>query len=362
MSTLLQQKCPNCGGSVSFDADSQKLKCPFCDSEFDVESESGQRTDDGMAAAADNISWESDTSEWTTDEKTGMRVYMCNSCSGEVVADETTGATSCPYCGSPVVMKGQFDGALRPHLVIPFKLDKEAAKKAFKKHMTGKKFVAKAFKDDNRIAEVKGVYVPYWLFSCNADGEACFTGERITRRWSDANNNYTEISEYNCYRKGNMVFNDVPVDGSTKMPDDLMESLEPYDINESVPFNVGYLSGYLADKYDVTAESSMPRANERIKQTLVDSLESTVKNFSAVRAEYSNMTVLAGDYKYALYPVWLLKIKHKNKDYTFAMNGQTGKFVGNIPTDKKKAILTGALFGTGAGVILWAVLNIIGFI
>ena len=122
MSTLLQQKCPNCGGSVSFDAGSQMLKCPFCDSEFDVNAAAGQQTEDGGAGAVDNISWESDTSEWTTDETTGMRVYMCNSCSGEVVADETTGATSCPYCGSPVVMKGQFDGALRPHLVIPFKL------------------------------------------------------------------------------------------------------------------------------------------------------------------------------------------------------------------------------------------------
>ena len=191
MSTLLQQKCPNCGGSVSFDAGAQKLKCPFCDSEFDVEAAQGQVTPDGGAAAVDNISWESDTSEWTTDETTGMRVYMCNSCSGEVVADETTGAASCPYCGSPVVMKGQFDGALRPHLVIPFKLDKEAAKKAFKEHMKGKKFVARAFRDDNKIDEIKGVYVPHWLFSCQAGGQVSFSAEKITRRWSDANNDYT---------------------------------------------------------------------------------------------------------------------------------------------------------------------------
>ncbi len=361
MSELLQKKCPNCGGSVSFDASSQKLKCPFCDSEFDVEAEEGQNTEDGAVTSADEINWNSDTSEWTTDEKTGMRVYMCNSCSGEVITDETTGATSCPYCGSPVVMKGHFEGELRPDLVIPFKLNKEEAKKAFKKHMTGKKFVVKAFKDDNKISEVKGIYVPYWLFSCKANGDARFKAERVTRRWSDANNNYTEISEFDCYRSGNMMFANVPVDGSKKMPDDLMESLEPFNVNDAVPFNAGYLSGYLADKYDVSSDESMPRANDRIRQSLIDELEKTVRGYTSVKTVSSGMRVADGNCKYALYPVWLLTIKHKNKDYTFAMNGQTGKFVGNIPTDKKRALLTGAVIGAGIGVALFIILSVLGF-
>ncbi len=362
MSTLLQQKCPNCGGSVSFDTGTQMLKCPFCDSEFAVEAVAGQQTDDGAPAAVDNISWESETSQWTTDETTGMRVYMCNSCSGEVVADETMGATSCPYCGSPVVMKGQFDGALRPHLVIPFKLDKDAAKKAFKQHMTGKKFVVKAFKDDNKIDEIKGVYVPHWLFSCNAAGEVSFNAEKVTRKWSDSDYDYTEISEFNCYRSGNMVFDNVPVDGSSKMPDDLMESLEPFNVQEAVNFNVGYLSGYLADKFDVDADTSTARANDRIRQSMVDTLQKSVQGFDFVVPMASNMNVLNGTCLYALYPVWLLTVKHKDKDYLFAMNGQTGKFVGDIPTDTKKVKTVGALIGAGIGVALWAVLNLIGLI
>ena len=362
MSTLLQQKCPNCGGSVSFDAGSQMLKCPFCDSEFDVNAVAGQKTADGAAAAADTISWESDTSEWTTDETSGMRVYMCNSCAGEVVADETTGATSCPYCGSPVVMKGQFEGALRPHLVIPFKLDKEAAKKAYKKHLEGRKFVAKAFKDNNKIDEIKGVYVPHWLFSCNAMGEVRFSAEKVTRRWSDASYDFTETSEFECYRNANMIFDNVPVDGSTKMPDDLMESLEPFNVNEAVDFNTAYLSGYLADKFDVNAENSMARANERIRESIIDTLKETVKNYDTVTPVSSTMGVMEGNYKYALYPVWLLTIKNKGKDHIFAMNGQTGKFVGNIPTDTASVKKIGALMGAGIGVVLFAGLKLLGFI
>lgn len=359
MSTLLQQKCPNCGGSVQFDAGAQKLKCPFCDSEFEVQAEDSQNTEENKV---ETNCWEADAVEWSADEKSGMRVYVCNSCAGEVVADETTGATACPYCGSPVVMKGQFDGALRPHLVIPFKLDKQAAKAAFKKHMQGKRFVLKAFRDDNKIDEIKGVYVPYWLFSCNARGDVSFSAEKITRRWSDSNNNYTEISEFDCYRSGNMIFDNVPVDGSTKMPDDLMESLEPYNIKEAVDFNVGYLTGYLADKFDVDADASMPRANERIQKSIVENFEKTVKGYNSVTLTGTNMNVYNGSYKYALYPVWLLTIKHKNKDHIFAMNGQTGKFVGNIPTDTAKVKGLGVLIGTGIGVALWAILQLIGLI
>ena len=94
----------------------------------------------------------------------------------------------------------------------------------------------------------------------------------------------------------------------------------------------------------------------------MDTLKKSVQGYDSVLHMHSDMTVLGGDYKYALYPVWLLTIKHKDKDYLFAMNGQTGKFVGNIPTDTKKVKTVGALIGTGIGIAAWAILNLIGLI
>ena len=356
MPTIAEQKCPCCGGGVQFDAGAQKLKCPYCETEFEI-NQLNQETADNV----DSINWSAQDNQWSSGETDGMNVYSCQSCGGEIIADSTTGASKCPYCDNPVVMKGQFSGALRPDLVIPFKLDKKAAKEALKKHLADKKFVPKAFLDNNRIEEIKGVYVPHWLFTCDALGNANFKATQV-RTWSDNNYNYKETSYYDVYRSGNISFDNVPVDGSTKMPDDLMESLEPFNVNEAVPFNVGYLSGYLADKFDVDATSSMPRANDRIRQSIADNLKKTVDGYDSVTTIQSNMTVLGGDYKYALYPVWLLTIKHKDKDHVFAMNGQTGKFVGNIPTDTKKVKTVGALIGAGIGVALWAVLNLIGLI
>ena len=356
MSAITEQKCPHCGGAVEFNIGAQKLKCPYCDTEFDIAAM--QQAEDFAANTVEQINWNSQNSQWDAGETDGMSVYACKSCGGEIVADRTTGATSCPYCGNQVVMQGQFSGALKPDLVIPFKLDKKAAKEALKKHFKGKKFVPKAFLSDNKLDEVKGVYVPHWLFSCDAVVNATYQAEKY-KHWSDSTNDYTETSAYNVYRSGAIGFDNVPVDGSTKMPDDLMESIEPFNIGEAVPFNTAYLAGYLADKYDVDVNQSMNRANERIKASALDAFEDTVKGYDSVSPLQANMQVANGSYKYALYPVWLLNVKWNGKNHTFAMNGQTGKFVGNIPTEDKKARLIGGLGGLAAGALIYIIINII---
>ena len=262
-----------------------------------------------------------------------MRIYTCNTCGGEIVADEHTGASECPFCGNPVVMTGQFAGALKPDLVIPFKLDKKAAMEALKKHYSGKKLLPKVFKDENRIKEVKGLYVPVWLFGADAQGLVQYKASR-TRTWSDSRYHYTETSYFNVVRGGSLGFENVPVDGSTKMDDDLMESIEPFNIAEAVDFQTAYLAGYLADKYDVDSESSIQRANERIKKSTEEAFASTVQGYTTVTSTMTNIRLANGTAKYALYPVWMLTTQWNGQKYTFAMNGQTGKLVGDLPLDK----------------------------
>lgn len=356
MSAITEQKCPHCGGAVEFNVGAQKLKCPYCDAEFDIAAI--QQAEEFAANTVEQINWNSQGSQWGAGETDGMNVYACKSCGGEIVADATTGATSCPYCGNQVVMQGQFSGALKPDLVIPFKLDKKAAKEALKKHFKGKKFVPKAFLSDNKLDEVKGVYVPHWLFSCDAVVNATYQAEKY-KHWSDSKNEYTETTAYNVYRSGSIGFDNVPVDGSTKMPDDLMESIEPFNLNEAVPFNTAYLAGYLADKYDVDVNQSMGRANERIQASALDAFEDTVEGYNAVTPMQAAMQVANGSYKYALYPVWIFNVKWKGQNHTFAMNGQTGKFVGNIPTEEKKAKLIGGLGGAAVGALIYIIINII---
>lgn len=332
MATLLEYKCPNCGGALSFDSDIQKMNCPYCDSEFDVEAL--RELDDALNhPEEDQMDWETlEESQWQNGEQEGLCSYVCQSCGGEILCDENTAATSCPYCDNPVVLSGRLSGGLRPELVIPFQLDKEAAKQALKNHICKKPLLPKVFKTENHIEEIKGVYVPFWLFDADADGDARYRATRV-HTWSDSRYYYTRTTHYSVHRAGTLGFSAVPVDGSTKMADDLMESIEPFDVSKAVDFQTAYLAGYLADKYDVTSDSSILRANERIKTSTCRALEQTVVGYSGVTPVNQAVKLKNSKVRYALFPVWILNTRYKGKNYQFAMNGQSGKFVGNLPID-----------------------------
>ena len=190
MAKLLEYKCPSCGGALKFDSSVQKMKCPYCGTEFEMEAL--KNYDDVLnQEQPDAMNWETQAgSEWKTGETDHMIIYTCKSCGGEIVGDQNLGATSCPFCGNPVVMTGQFSGDLRPDYVIPFKLDKQAAKDGLVRHLKGKRLLPKLFKSQNRINEIKGVYVPFWLFDADATGKVRYKATRV-RVWSDDDYNYT---------------------------------------------------------------------------------------------------------------------------------------------------------------------------
>ena len=333
MDGLQEFKCPCCDGGIDFNTRSQKMQCPYCSNEFDIETLTAYQ-EELNAAGEDEMDWDAAAGQaWTEDEVTGLRTYGCEVCGGEIVGDANLGATQCPFCGNPVVMKGQFAGDLKPDLVIPFKLDKQAAKDALKKHYSGKRLMPKVFKEENRIEEIKGIYVPFWLFEADADANIRYRATRV-RSWSDSNYYYTETRYYSVTRGGNLGFDWVPVDGSTKMDDALMESIEPFDTSAAVDFQTAYLSGFLADRYDVSAEQSVARANQRVRNSTEEAFASTVVGYTTVTPVSTNIRLYNGKAKYALYPVWLLNTRWNDKKYTFAMNGQTGKMVGDLPLDK----------------------------
>ena len=333
MTVLQEFKCPCCDGAIEFDSTLQKMKCPYCGSEF--ETETLQAYDAELhQQPSENMTWDTGAgTQWQEGEAEGLRIYVCNTCGGEIVADETTGASECPFCGNPVIMTGQFAGALKPDLVIPFKVDKKAAVAALQNHYKGKRLLPRVFKEENHIKEVKGLYVPVWLFDTDADAFVRYRATR-TRSWSDSQYNYTETNHFSVTRGGKIAFENVPVDGSTKMDDTLMESMEPFNLGDAVDFHTAYLSGYLADKYDVDAEASIDRANERIRKSTEEAFAATVQGYTSVIPASTNIHLQNGRARYALYPVWILNTQWNGQTFTFGINGQTGKIAGDLPMDK----------------------------
>lgn len=309
------------------------MKCPYCDTEFEAQTlQDYQKELQGVQP--DSMTWDTQAgTQWQEEEVQSLRRYICNSCGGEILGDATTAATACPFCDNPVIMTGQLSGDLKPDYVIPFRIDKKAAMEALKKHYSGKPLLPKVFKDENHLEEIKGIYVPVWLFDADAQAHIRYKATRV-RSWTSGDYRCTETSYYSVVRGGSIGFSRVPVDGSSKMEDALMESIEPYDFSQAVDFGTAYLSGFFADKYDVSSQESVERANQRIRQSTENAFASTVLGYATVVPVTSQIQLQNGTAKYALYPVWLLNTRWKDKKYTFAVNGQTGAIAGDLPLDK----------------------------
>ena len=230
---------------------------------------------------------------------------------------------------------------------------KEAAIQALKKHYEKKPLLPKVFSDQNHIEEIQGIYVPFWLYAGETEGKVVFNAE-IIRRWSEGNYNVTETKYYDVTRGGSVYFTSIPANASSKMPAVHMEAIEPYDFDGLQPFSTAYLPGFMADKYDVDAKDCIPRVEERAKNSTINMFRETVEGYSSTSLESETLSFEAGKARYALLPVWLLNTKWKDQNYLFAMNGQTGKLIGDLPIDKKKS--RGIFFGIWAAVAAVALL------
>lgn len=357
MATLIEYKCPCCGGKVEFDSATQQMKCPYCETTFDVEAMREQ--DEALNhPAGDKMEWSAPAGTWD-ETADGMKVYSCASCGGQIVTDETTAATHCPYCSNPVVMSGNLSGELKPDYVIPFQLDKKAAKEILKKHFTGKKLLPKSFQSEAHLEQIKGVYVPFWLYDAEAQVQSRFRATRV-RTWSDRDFHYTQTSYFSVARGGSIGFQRIPVDGASKIPNDLMESLEPFDFSQAVPFQTAYLAGFVADKYDVDAAKSQETANRRIRATSEQAFAQTVQGYHTVTPEHCSVQLRDSKISYAMYPVWLLTTKYQGQNYLFAINGQTGKIAGNLPMDQSAYWKWKLIYSGICGAVIYVLLLLLG--
>ena len=359
---ITNYQCPACTGPLHFVGESGRLECDYCGSSFDIAemeafyaeketkaAEAAQKREETEAAqksaeaeeqqtAADGSDWDASglSEDWGMDA-VGMKAYCCPSCGAELLCDATTAATSCPYCGNPSVLPGQFAGILKPDFVLPFKLSKEDAIKALKKHYLKKPLLPSAFSKANHLEQIKGVYVPFWMYDGKASGSVRFHATTV-HKYTSGDYEITETSHYDVRRAGSIAFEKIPVDASSKMPDDYMDSIEPYDYTELKPFSTAYLPGFLADKYDVSVEDSRNRADRRCAGSLADALEKTVTSYASCKETARSIQLKRGKVHYALLPVWVLNTRWEGKDFLFAMNGQTGKLVGNLPVSTKRVI------------------------
>ncbi len=343
-------KCPACAAALKWGSGEQKLKCEYCDNTYDIET-LREFTAEEAEAPVEEYAWQ--PYEDLGDVDSGIKSYICKSCGGQITGEETTAATHCPYCDSPVVLNNNVSGMLKPDFIIPFKVSKDQAMEALGKFCLNKPLLPKDFVSENRLEEITGLYVPFWMFDAKANAKIRYEATK-SQHWTEGDYDVTRTDYFMVIREGGAAFDYVPVDGSTKMDDTYMEAIEPFDITQSVDFEMAYLSGFLADKYDVSSDDSKPRANQRVKTGIEMLMRNTVVGYETVIPKNTSVMLEEGKINYAMLPVWILSTNYKGKIYRFAMNGQTGKFVGELPVSWAK--FWAFFFGITGGIALIATL------
>ncbi len=322
MNSVKEYTCPGCGGKLEFNPPNQNWKCCYCSSEF-----SQEQVD---AANKNEEAPEQDMPE--------LDSYSCTACGAELIADSTTSATFCLYCKNPTIIKTRFSGRFKPRSVIPFRLTVEQAKELYKKWIKRRLFAPDSFKKKDEIDKVTGIYAPFWLFDCRADGSISGEATQVSS-WSDGKYRYTQTKYYNVFRKGNAQYDRIPVDASKKLDDKFMYMIEPFDYKDLTDFSMKYMSGFMAEKYDVEASEAEVVMKNRVESYLEDRLRSTVNGYSSFTVRDRQVLLSQIMDSYSMLPVYLLINKYKGKDHIFIVNGQTGKVVGNTPISHIKQIL-----------------------
>jgi len=381
---LMSYKCPNCGGGLQFDPPSGKFKCEFCLSEFteeemkrleeeearkkvryeeeSVEPESsggqpgepgGSGGQSGESGSSGGKSREPGGSGGQSGESGGSRgqsrglessetqeravIYSCPSCGAEIVTDATTAATFCYYCHNPVVLSGRLSGELMPDYVLPFSIDKKGATERFLSWIGKKKFVPKSFYSKDQIEKLSGIYFPYLLYSCQVDGKLNADAEK-NRTWTTGNIQFTEHKKYQVERAGCLDVKNLTRNALLKANRELVEGVLPFEMEKMLPFQMGYLSGFQAQKRDMDGQNFTADAELEVKNYAVEQLKSSISGYATINVKNSETHIRNAKWQYALLPVWALTYKDRQKDkvYYFAMNGQTGKIWGKLPVDKGK--------------------------
>ncbi len=350
----LDNKCPSCGAPIKFNAKTQNFKCEYCFSEYTLEEmkKYNNASNEEANKKEEPVVIKKDKKDDTT-----YVTYLCKNCNAEIIADENTAATFCVYCGNTAILKDKLSGKFAPSKIIPFKKTKENAIEAFKSLKKGKPLVPKDFISEKNIEKITGVYIPFWLYDIKVSGllEAKSTHETT---WTSGNYTYVKTDIYKMESDGEMTYYKVPVDGSTRFDDDIMNSIEPFDYKDLEEYNHAYLSGFLAEKYDVEKNEAKKITIERAEKSTYSDLQNKATGYNSFIPEKKECNIEEEQIDYVLLPVWMVNIRYKDKLHTFAMNGQTGKMIGDIPYSKAKAVIYSALIF----IVLFAIIAFITYL
>ena len=292
---------------------------------------------------------EADTTDSATDNSDALELikYQCTECGAEIITAKGTVATTCAYCGHAISISSKLVGDFKPDALIPFSIGKANAEKIYDIYCKKSLLAPKEFRKKENLKKMKGLYVPFWLHTFQDNAHAVVNCENHSSRKRGDDKVITK-KMYNVTMNVVGKFDKIPTDALTSLDNSLMDAVEPFDYEHLKNFSPAYMAGFYAEEKNESAEDTFKRAHERAVESLKTSIVNNAGSYNLKRITNYDGKTTEYDSSYVMLPVWILSTEYKNKKYTFAINGDTGKITGKLPIDATKLciILGSSVLGT----------------
>ena len=346
--------CIDCGADLTFKPGTTSLTCEYCGAKNEIPV---------LDAPIEELDFHAYFEKGAKqEEQLEVNLVKCDVCGAESSLEPNITSSSCPYCASPlVVANAHSEQLIKPKSLLPFKLNKEEAVAAFKKWINGLWFAPNKLKKAVlSFDHFKGVYLPFWTFDSNTSthytgqrGEFYYETETYTTTDSDGNEvtQTRQVQHTRWYPASGVVkgsFDDILVPASESLPKAQVEELEPWDLENLVPFNAKFLSGFITEKYQVNLERGFESAKGIMESSITSLINTDIggdtQRIHSRRTNFANIT-----FKHILLPAYVSAYKFKDKLYRFMVNARTGEVQGERPFSALKiALFIAGIIAAGA--------------
>lgn len=339
--------CVNCNAGLRFAPESQKLKCDHCSREYDVKSYDYNKYTVKYASPG--------LTELDDPFETEFSTYSCPSCGAEIISDENTEVTFCSYCGLSVQLKRTYSKMVAPSLIIPFKKTKDDCMNSYKKLIRKSPFAPSYMRKDTTVDKLRGIYMPYWLYSFSFKGKMAYNGESARMQQSGSVvHDYYEIKS-----DVDMHYNGISYDASSAFYDTFSSAISPYDRAEYQEYKPGYMSGFYADASNVPSDTYKSEAKQMVIRDIgmdMSKHRAFKKAGGDINLGYAKEGNINTDVTLAYLPVWFLSMRNKDNKVSYAViNGQSGKIAADVPIDRVRYFIGSILLAIPiiAGLLFW---------
>lgn len=350
--------CTQCGAILKYAPGTQHQVCEYCNFENYIELRAGVIREYPLEKALEQLS---------KPQPPTLKPHIhCNDCGATFKFESSIHAGDCPFCGTPIVTTNVQNKSIPPKSLLPFSIDQKKAKKRFSQWIKGLWFapnsIIKYARSDTKL---NGVYLPFWTF--DSQTYTHYQGERgdiyYVRQSVQVRRNKQLVTEIRRIPKirwtpvsgqVNRFFDDVLIGASRSFPRKIVDTLQPWDLDQLIPYDEKYISGFSSELYQVELDEGFDYAKQVMDNQIYHAITYKIggdhQRIHSTQTQHSNNT-----YKHCLLPVWSAAFRYRDKSYRFVINGRTGAVQGDRPYSAWKisfAVLAALIVLIGGGYYL----------